>query len=152
FYPNTRTGCPICSRKPEEVLLELSFPQKMGLPETISLVECPDCDFAYTIPGDQGMYDEYYQSVQNDVIRDEIASSSSREKADDRYEAQARRLKRVMNTRFILNILDYGCGSADLLRTLLKRYPRHKYHGFDLNPAAEGTGHASRRPNRAPRI
>jgi SAM-dependent methyltransferase len=141
--PAGRTGCPICNREPGETILKLDFPKKLGLPESIALVECADCDLAYVVPVNQERYDEYYRSVQNDVLHEEIVSSDSRDKADRRYDAQASRLKAILSRRSRLDVLDYGCGTGGLLRVLSDRFPHHTYYGFDLSTATTRNSRAT---------
>lgn len=126
----TRVGvyCPICQGRAEP-LLELSFSERDWLPGTISLASCSECDFAFTSPADPDEYARYYSETTNDLLSQDDPSSEEWE----RYRTQAGFLSSLLARQEPKRVLDIGCGSGGLLRTLQVLFGQHHYHGVDPN-------------------
>ncbi|MCI1016467.1 class I SAM-dependent methyltransferase [Herbaspirillum sp. C7C2] len=130
-------ACPLCGTLPAQPLLSLSLSQRAGLPSDITVSVCAACDFAYVAPVDAQAYDRYYAANTNDQmsVHAEISELDAR-----RYVTQADTLAAILGGPEALDVLDVGCGEAGLLRTLVARFPQHRYAGSDPNVKEDAPG------------
>ncbi|MEB6589957.1 MULTISPECIES: class I SAM-dependent methyltransferase [Pseudomonas] len=130
-------SCPICSAHVDG-LLELHLAERRWLSSTIAVASCAACDFAFVCPADAENYANYYAETTNDLLS--VTNPSETEQS--RFDTQAGFLSPLLSEAAPKRVLDIGCGSGGLLRTLQQAFPQHGYHGVDPNvgPGAEHHG------------
>lgn len=121
-------SCPICSAHADG-LLELHLAGRRWLPSTIAVASCAACDFAFVCPADAENYANYYAQTTNDLLS--VTNPSETEQS--RFDTQAGFLSPLLSEAAPKRVLDIGCGSGGLLRTLQRAFPQHSYHGVDPN-------------------
>ncbi len=127
--------CPLCDHRSAQVLLELRFNHKMGLPTEARVRHCAADNFLFTDAGSQRDYDVYYAAVANDTYHGELSGESARSPISA---LQAGLLKGSLGDFFRKprRVLDFGCGEARLLVELASQNPTSTFLGFDPGPAA----------------
>ncbi len=129
------TYCPICQQTTEP-FLSLRFASKMHLPTQVELSHCGKDNFLFSAGGCQSDYEQYYATVVNDSYHKEVSggiSTSPISKLQKDYLVGA--LGEFFTTA--RNVLDFGCGGADLLIELATTFPFSTFYGFDPSPAAQ---------------
>jgi 2-polyprenyl-3-methyl-5-hydroxy-6-metoxy-1,4-benzoquinol methylase len=124
-------ACPICAG-PTNAVVRLDLGAKPPLPATLPIQACEVCDFAFVAAGDARDYDAYYAAVANDECHREV------EGADSPSAQQAALLRRQLG-RLPARVLDFGCGSGDLLAELAAANPDSHFVGWDVSAPALGT-------------
>jgi SAM-dependent methyltransferase len=121
--------CPICSNTDTALLIDIEFDGINILPKNYKTHYCPSCDFGFSRPElmTEESLDEYYSSVNNDNSADFVDKS--------RFQKQFKFLESNYNFKDNSNILDFGCGNADLLKILSNQSEIrfNKLIGFDIN-------------------
>ena len=124
--------CPSCNLKSSK-LISINFPEKKHLPSTINLCVCDTCELGFTEPRDQLEYDKYYSCTKNDLFGT-LTESSSKDEVKQKYIEQGKILSPYLQKSDTKkNILDIGCGNANLLNELINKYPGNNYFGSDPN-------------------
>ncbi len=128
------TRCPICSF-PADHILSIPLGVKMRLPTDINIRHCPGDNFAFVAAGLQQDYNEYYASLANDSVHQELAAGTARSPISI---LQCECLVTALGNFFSSprKVLDFGCGEASLLIELATRFPASTFIGFDPGPAA----------------
>lgn len=126
-------ACPICAG-PSEALKRLELGPKPPLPEILPFRTCRPCDFAFLAAGESREYEAYYASNINDDWQHEASDRDS-------PSAQQAALLREHLEEVPARVLDFGCGSGDLLAELAAANPDSRFFGCDLSaPALAAAG------------
>jgi SAM-dependent methyltransferase len=121
-------ACPICGSV-TELLIDLEFGPKPGLPSVAPIRYCGGDDFAFVGAGDQYGYDDYYCRTTNDTVHDETEGASF-----NLVTAQALiKAKLGPSPRCVL---DFGCGAGHLTCAMAAASPGSQFFGCDVNGAA----------------
>lgn len=107
----------------------------MRLPTHIHIRHCSHDNFAFVDTGLQPDYDEYYASLANDSVHQELGEGGSRSPISL---LQCEFLVTALDNFFSRprKVLDFGCGEASLLVELAIRFPASTFIGFEPGPAA----------------
>lgn len=127
--------CPICGSATEPVL-RLRFNPKGRLPTNPEFRHCAVDNFLFLAEGDQSAYDEYYASIANDTVHQEVAIGTARSPI---AKLQSDYLVAALQGFFDIprKVMDFGCGEACLLVELALNFPSSTFVGFDPGPAAQ---------------
>jgi 2-polyprenyl-3-methyl-5-hydroxy-6-metoxy-1,4-benzoquinol methylase len=108
----------------------------MKLPIEPEIRHCPTDNFLFVANGDQGNYDEYYQSLANDSYHAELAGADLHSPIAI---LQKSHLMTLLQDFFDKprKVLDFGCGEASLLVELAGAFPSSMFFGFDPGPGAK---------------
>jgi hypothetical protein len=115
--------------------LRLRFGKKMQLPAEVELRHCGRDNFLFLAGGRQSDYDQYYASVANDSVHQEVSVGAARSPIS---KLQNDYLVAALGGFFTAprNVLDFGCGEASLLVELSTNFPSSTFVGFEPGPAA----------------
>jgi 2-polyprenyl-3-methyl-5-hydroxy-6-metoxy-1,4-benzoquinol methylase len=119
-------ACPICGGDTDAVL-SLDFGPKYGLPTNIPLRQCASDNFLFVAAGDQVAYDDYYRAVANGHQEAEDGAALAVEQAS---------VVSSLFDHYPRRVLDFGCGTGDLLIALASASPGARFFGCDMNGAA----------------
>jgi SAM-dependent methyltransferase len=104
------------------------------LPQTIGIQICTSCDFGYTSPRDIVSYKAHYGAITNDIYG---VDANLTAEAKKRYTQQMELLRSLLSQPQTTRVLDFGCGQAGLLRTILQEFPDKSYFAVDPNISPE---------------
>ncbi len=125
--------CPICQGTAKH-LHSLTFSRTKFLPQTIGIQICTSCDFGYTSPRDNASYKAHYAAITNDIYGVDANLTAESKK---RYTQQMELLRSLLSQPQTTRVLDFGCGQAGLLRTILQEFPDKSYFAVDPNISPE---------------
>ena len=124
-------ACPICTG-PSEAVLSLDLGSKPPLSSRVSIYKCERCAFAFVASCNPRDYEAYYASVTNDEWHREVEGPNSPSAE------QATLLHRWLGS-LPPRVLDFGCGSGDLLAEMARAHPETRFFGCDVSSPALAT-------------
>ena len=107
---------------------------------TLRLTQCPECGFVQTIVDDSWresvreiyrLYDSYFQSSSKDQL------TFLGDTGESRTYAFVKEILKEIELPMGARVLDFGCGSGNVLRALSRLRPDLFLDGFDLDSRAE---------------
>ena len=108
----------------------------MRLPTNIDIRHCAGDNFVFVAAGRQQDYYDYYASLANDSVHQEVAEGAARSPISM---LQCGLLVSALGNFFSSprKVLDFGCGEASLLVELSIQFPDSAFMGFDPSPATK---------------
>jgi SAM-dependent methyltransferase len=102
----------------------------------IELRHCEGDNFVFVGCGCQSDYDQYYATVANDTVHQELSAGTAYSPIS---KVQSDHLLTALDGFFAeqRKVLDFGCGEASLLVELAAKYPSSVFFGFEPGPAAQ---------------